>query len=132
MVYISLESVFDCSGQCLHYKVTTILKNISNNIFYKNILNNELVDSEGDLSAPHHLPLQSAAVDPGHQSVSSVPHVLLGVHLGELDLGELLILVSRGSDHVSVIEDSHHGNRSEAGLCQSLRPWTLSTNQRLD
>ena len=62
-------------------------------------LHDELVHCEGDLPPGHDFPLKPVAVYPTHQAVAAVPHVPLRVVLGELDLGELLILVTSGLDH---------------------------------
>ena len=63
------------------------------------MLHDELVHCEGDLSPGHNLPLESVAVYPAHQTVAAVPHVPLRVVLGELDLGQLLVLVTSGLNH---------------------------------
>ena len=62
-------------------------------------LHDELVHGEGDLPPCHDLPLEPRAVNPTHQPVAAIPHVPLGVVLGELDLGQLLVLVTGGLDH---------------------------------
>ena len=62
-------------------------------------LHDELVHGEGDLPPRHNLPLEPRAVNPTHQAVAAIPHVPLRVVLGELDLGQLLVLVTGGLDH---------------------------------
>ena len=66
-------------------------------------LHDELVHCEGDLPPGHHFTLEPVAVYPTHQAVAAVPHVPLGVVLGELHLRQLLVLVTGGLDHFPVI-----------------------------